>query len=120
MRSAPAREKYAPDLAPKQDSPPMNFVCPVPEEQLLNALARLHDADASPLGPDTRLVGLFRAQDTVVPVWDLHLGMGAAATEEPDTPLGQRLEKALDITEPLTNSERRARAGLTTRRTGAY
>lgn len=93
----------------------LRWIMDTPEEQLLNALARLHAAEESSLGPDTRLVGMFRAQGLVVPVWDLPLGTGAAAIEELAKAFGQRLDKALASTEPLTDSERRARAGLTTR-----
>jgi hypothetical protein len=93
----------------------LRWIMPHPEETLLNALARLHAADASSLGPDTRMVGMFRAQGLVVPVWDLALGMGAAATEEPAAAFGVRLDEALASSAPLTDAERRARAGLTTR-----
>lgn len=93
----------------------LRWIMPYPEEQLLNALARLHAADASSLGADTRLVGMFRALGVVVPVWDLPLGMGAAAVEEPAAAFGARLQEALAATTPLTDAERRARAGLTTR-----
>jgi hypothetical protein len=58
---------------------------------------------------------MFRAQGLVCPVWDLPLGMGAEATEEPAARFGERLAEALAQTSPLTDAERRARAGLTTR-----
>ncbi|MBM3670325.1 MAG: topoisomerase II [Actinobacteria bacterium] len=93
----------------------LRWIMPHPEEKLLDALARLHAADASSLGPDTRVVGMFRAQGLVIPVWDLPLGMGAAATEEPAAAFGARLTEALAASTPLTDAERRARAGLTTR-----
>lgn len=93
----------------------LRWIMPHPEEKLLDALARLHAADASSLGTDTRLVGMFRAQGLVVPVWDLPLGMGAEATEAPAIAFGSRLDEALASSVPLTDAERRARAGLTTR-----
>lgn len=93
----------------------LRWIMDVPEEKLLDALARLHAAEESSLGPDTRLVGMFRAQGLIVPVWDLPLGTGAAAIEEPATAFGNRLTAALAVTEPLSDAERRARAGLTTR-----
>lgn len=93
----------------------LRWIMAYPEEKLLDALARLHAAEASSLGPDTRLVGMFRAQGLIVPVWDLPLGMGAAATEEPAVSFGARLGEALAASAPLTDAERRARAGLTTR-----
>jgi hypothetical protein len=88
---------------------------PTPENDLLNALARLHAAGADDLGPDTRYVGMFRACGVVAPVWDLPLGMGAAAVEEPAAAFGVRLAEALADSSPLTDEQRRARAGLTNR-----
>lgn len=93
----------------------LRWFMPHAEEPLVDALARLHAAQADDLGPDTRLVGMFRAQGLVCPVWDLPLGMGAEATEEPAARFGERLAEALAQTSPLSDAERRARAGLTTR-----
>jgi len=87
----------------------------VPEERLLDALARLDAAGQSSLGEDTRLVGMFRAHGIVVPVWDLPLGFGAAAVEAPAAAFQERLDAALEQTAPLTDAERRARAVLITK-----
>lgn len=93
----------------------LRWVMPHPEEQLLDALARLHAAGASSLGGGTRLVGSFRAHGLTVPVWDLPTGMGAADIEQPAAEFASRLTTALAATEPLTPEERRARGGLTNR-----
>jgi hypothetical protein len=93
----------------------LRWVMPEDEEALLNALARLHAAGEDSLGEGTRFVGMFRAQGLVCPVWDLPLGTGAAAVEEPAKAFGERLAAALADDTPLTNEQRRARAGLTTR-----
>ena len=93
----------------------LRWVMPHEEELLLNALARLQAADATSLGEGTRLVGMFRAQGLGAPVWDLPLGFGAAACEQPAADFATRLANALADTNPLTDAERRARAGLTTR-----
>lgn len=93
----------------------LRWIMSTPENELLNALARLHAADADSIGPDTRLVGMFRAQGLVVPVWDIPLGRGASAIEEPAAAFGVRLQEALAESKPLSDAERRARAGLTTR-----
>ncbi len=93
----------------------LRWIMSTPENELLNALARLHAAGADSIGPDTRLVGMFRAQGLIVPVWDLPLGRGAAAIEEPAAEFGVRLQDALAESKPLSDAERRARAGLTTR-----
>ena len=55
----------------------LRWVMTHPEEQLLDALARLHAAGASSLGEGTRLVGSFRAHGLMVPVWDLPSAMSA-------------------------------------------
>ena len=93
----------------------LRWIMSTPENELLNALARLHAAQEDSIGPDTRLVGMFRAQGLVVPVWDIPLGRGAAAIEEPAAEFVKRLESALKLSKPLSDAERRARSGLTSR-----
>ncbi|NSC22623.1 SEC-C domain-containing protein [Streptomyces albus subsp. chlorinus] len=101
----------------------LRWVMPHPEEQLLDALARLHAAGASSLGEPrgatggdgSRLVGSFRAHGLTVPVWDLPSGMTAEDCEKPAAAFAERLAEALSVTAPLTAEERRARSGLTNR-----
>ncbi|MFI1157312.1 DUF5926 family protein [Streptomyces sioyaensis] len=93
----------------------LRWVTGHPEEQLLDALARLHVAGATSLGEDTRLVGSFRAHGLVVPVWDLPSSMSADDVAEPAAAFAERLAKALATDAPLTPEERRARGGLTNR-----
>ncbi|MGA5354077.1 DUF5926 family protein [Streptomyces thermodiastaticus] len=93
----------------------LRWVMPHPEEQLLDALARLHAAGRSGLGEGTRLVGSFRAHGLTVPVWDLPSGMSAQDMEKPAAEFAERLAEALAVQAPLTTEERRARSGLTNR-----
>ncbi|GHA89086.1 preprotein translocase SecA [Streptomyces thermoviolaceus subsp. thermoviolaceus] len=93
----------------------LRWVMPHPEEQLLDALARLHAAGRSGLGEGTRLVGSFRAHGLTVPVWDLPSGMSAQDVEKPAAEFAERLAEALAVQAPLTTEERRARSGLTNR-----
>ncbi|WP_190023385.1 DUF5926 family protein [Streptomyces hiroshimensis] len=93
----------------------LRWVMTHPEEQLLDALARLHAAGTSSLGDGTRLVGSFRAHGLTVPVWDLPSDMRAEDTEKPAAAFAERLATALADTSPLTGDERRARSGLTSR-----
>lgn len=88
----------------------LRWVMPHPEEQLLDALARLHAAGTSSLGEGTRLVGSFRAHGLMVPVWDLPSAMGAEECEKPAAELAERLAQALASDAPLTAEERRAAA----------
>jgi hypothetical protein len=88
---------------------------PYPEDQLLDALARLQAAGRSSLGKGTRLVGSFRAHGLTVPVWDLPTGVAAEDIEKPAAEFAARLAAALASPEPLTPEQRRARGGLTNR-----
>lgn len=93
----------------------LRWVMPHAEEQLLDALARLHAEGHSALGEDTRLVGSFRAHGLTVPVWDLPTGVTADDVEKPAAEFAERLLAALATDAPLTPAERRARGGLTNR-----
>ena len=85
------------------------------EDLVLDAFARLHAAGADTLVEGSRLIGMFRAHGLAVPVWDLPVGTGAAALEEPATRLATTLDEAMASTTPLTTEERAARAGLASR-----
>ena len=65
--------------------------------------------------PDSRLVGMFRAHGLLVPVWDLEVGTGAEALEEPAAAFRTALDEALADTAPLSSEERAARNGLANR-----
>lgn len=93
----------------------VRWVMPHDEEQLLSALARLHASEVDSLGDETRLVGSFRAHGLLVPVWDLAVGTGAEAVEEPAAAFAERLGNALAESAPLSSDERRARQGLANR-----
>jgi len=93
----------------------LRWVTPHAEEELLDGLARLHAAGAATLGDGTRLVGMFRAHGLVCPVWDLPLGTGADAVEEPAVAFDARLAEAMADRTALTSAQRHARAGLSTR-----
>ena len=88
---------------------------PQPEAELLDALARLHAAGRDQVADDSRLVGMFRAHGLLVPVWDLPVGTGAEALEEPAERFAAALAEALADGSPLTSEERSARAGLANR-----
>jgi len=93
----------------------LRWVMPHPEEKLLTALARLHARGADSLGDGTRLVGSFRAHGLLVPVWDLPVGTGAEALEDPASAFADRLGDALADEGSLSSEERAARAGLANR-----
>ncbi len=93
----------------------LRWVMPEPEGELLDALARLHAAGRDSLIPEGRLVGMFRAHGLLTPVWDLPVGTGAEALEDPAADFRTALDAALADTAPLTSEERSARSGMANR-----
>ena len=93
----------------------LRWVLPYDEDAALSALARLHVAGKDELVAGSRLVGMFRALGLLVPVWDLPLGTGAEALEEPVDAFAAALASALEDTAALSGEERSARAGLANR-----
>jgi hypothetical protein len=90
-------------------------VLPHDEAGLLDALARLHAAGEDAISDGSRLVGMFRANGLVVPVWDLPPRTGAAALEEPAAAFERRLTDALADSADLSSEERDARSTLANR-----
>lgn len=93
----------------------LRWVMPEPEEQLLDALARLHARGADSIAEGSRLVGMFRAHGLLAPVWDLPVGTGAEVLEGPAAEFAAALRQALADETELTAPERAARSGLTNR-----
>jgi hypothetical protein len=93
----------------------LRWVMPEPEDRLLDALARLHAAGADRLVEGSRLVGMFRAHGLLAPVWDLEVGTGAEALEEPAERFAKDLAEAFADTSDLTSEQRAARSGLANR-----
>lgn len=85
---------------------------PYDEDALLDAMARLSAAGELNLGEDTRFAGQFRGHGVLVPVWDVPIDAHPSEFEKPAELMQQRLEKAMAVTEPLNEAERRARAGI--------
>jgi hypothetical protein len=90
----------------------LRWVLPHPEEELLDALARLHAADRSAIVEGSRYVGAFRADGLLVPVWDLAPDVSAADLEEPAADWARLLGESLAERARLTPAELRARAGV--------
>jgi hypothetical protein len=88
---------------------------PYEEDALLDALARLGASEQLTLGEGTKYAGAFRAHGLMVPVWDVPAETPAADWAAPSAAFQERLEAALQLTEPLTSDERRSRAGLLSR-----
>jgi hypothetical protein len=103
---------YWTDVGPKEH---LRWVMPEPEDKLLDALSRLHASGQDVIAPDARLVGMFRAHGLLAPVWDLPVGTGAEAVEEPAAKFRAALDDALADSSDLTTEQRAARSGLANR-----
>jgi uncharacterized protein DUF5926/SEC-C motif-containing protein len=93
----------------------LRWVMPEPEDRLLDALARVHAAGKDELVPGSRLVGMFRAHGLLAPVWDLDVGTGVEALEEPAEQFAASLAEALADESDLSSEQRSARSGLANR-----
>jgi len=93
----------------------LRWVLPFEERTLLDALARLHEVGEDRLVGGARLIGMFRAHGLLVPVWDVPVGTGGAALDEPAAAFAGRLTEVLADDSPLTTEQRAARAGLANR-----
>jgi len=93
----------------------LRWVMPEPEDALLTALARLHVTGDNVIIPDARFVGMFRAHGLLAPVWDLPVGTGAEALEEPAVAFKKLLDETLADDSEITSEVRSARAGLANR-----
>jgi hypothetical protein len=93
----------------------LRWVMPEPEDDLLDAFARLHVAGLDRVVDSARLIGMFRAHGVVAPVWELPAGTGVEGVEDGAAALRTRLDQALASADDLTTEERSARAGLANR-----
>lgn len=93
----------------------LRWVMPQDEEPLLDALARLHAADALRLGEGSKYAGSLRACGRLIVVWDLAVDQPGEHWEQPAASLAERLGNAFAATAPLSSAERRSRSGLTNR-----
>jgi len=103
---------YWTNVGPKEH---LRWVMPEPEDELLDALARLHAAGQDGLVDGSRFVGMFRAHGLLAPVWDVPVGTGPEALEEPAAAFATALAAALADDSDLTTEERSARSGLANR-----
>jgi hypothetical protein len=93
----------------------LRWVMPQDEDPLLDALARLHAADALRLGEGSKYAGSLRACGRLIVVWDLAVDRPGEHWEQPAASLAERLGNAFAASAPLSSDERRSRSGLTNR-----
>ena len=112
VRLSSVQAAYWTDVGTKEH---LRWVMPQPEDELLDALARLHAEGQDGVAEGSRLVGMFRTHGLLAPVWDLPLGTGAAVLEGSAAAFAARLEEALADASPLSMEQRAARSGLANR-----
>ncbi len=123
-----ALEQNRADMVPTEDVPgvpgmywcAMNnnfvrYVTEIEEGKLFTALARLQAAGDAKLGAESKFVGAFRACGIAIPVFQVDPDASAADLASDAKELQGKLLAALEATAPLTDDERRARAGLVSR-----
>lgn len=93
----------------------VRWVCLEEVAELENALARLQGGQQLKLGEGSRFLGIFRALGVLVPVFEVPDGTDAEALTEPAQSLIKAIAKALKEDKPLTDAERRAKAGILSR-----
>ncbi|MFC4553646.1 DUF5926 family protein [Georgenia faecalis] len=93
----------------------LRWARPEAQEDVLDAIARLHARRESALDEGSRFVGAFRSCGILVPVWELAPGTEADELAGPCAQMDARLTAALAETEPLDAEARRARAGIVSR-----
>ncbi len=93
----------------------LRWAWPEPQEDVLDAIARLHARRESELEEGARFIGAFRTSGILVPVWELVPGTEADELTEPCRRFAERLSAALAEEGPLDADARRARAGIVSR-----
>ena len=93
----------------------VRYVTEIEEDPLFTALARLQASGTAKLGENSKFVGAFRACGVAIPVFQVDPEATPADLEAPALALRDQLAKALTNDTPLTDDERRARAGLISR-----
>ena len=93
----------------------VRYVTNTEESRLFTALARLQAAGRARMGEGSRFVGAFRACGLAIPVFELADGVSAADVAADASVFAEALAQALEVTEPLTADERRARQGMVSR-----
>lgn len=93
----------------------VRFVVAEPEDDLFTGLARLQASGQAVMGEGSRFVGAFRACGLGIPVFQVAPELTASDLADPAARLAEALEEALENAEPLTEDEKRARAGMVSR-----
>lgn len=93
----------------------IRWVRPENEDDLFNAIAKVHAAGNLNLGEGSKFAGSFRVHGLLVPVFDLDQDMHAQEWSKPLQVLDEAISQALADSAPLTSEQRRSRDGLRSR-----
>ena len=111
-RLTPVSGVGAPWWVDAGDRAHLRWVRPEDEEDLMNALARVHAAGALTLGEGSRFAGSFRTHGLVVPVFDLDAEAHHEEWYDGLNSFDAALTEALADTSELTAAQRSSRAGI--------
>ncbi|WP_029067762.1 DUF5926 family protein [Jonesia quinghaiensis] len=92
----------------------LRWSMPYSEDQVINAIARLHARRESAIG-DARFLGAFRTCGIVIPVWELARGSEADDIDKDVAAYWPTLKAEIENNEPLDAAQRRAKAGIVSR-----
>ncbi|MEE3852286.1 DUF5926 family protein [Gordonia sp. LSe1-13] len=90
----------------------LRWVRPEPEDEVMNALARLHAAGRLTLGEGSRFAGSFRTHGLLVPVFDLDNELHHQEWQAGLDQFDDWLSEALAVDGDLTTAEVRSRDGI--------
>ena len=93
----------------------IRWVRPEGENELMNALSRLHAAGELHLGEGSKLAGVFRTHGVLVPVWDLDADKDHTAWKSGLEALDKKLAEQLANTAALTADEQKAKQTIVSR-----
>lgn len=93
----------------------LRWVLPQPEDDVVDAFARLEVSGGLEVVPGSRYLGSFRALGLAIPVWDLPESTEVEDVEDPASSFAARLADALAQKAPLSADQRRARSALRAR-----
>ncbi|MBF4554344.1 DUF5926 family protein [Corynebacterium suicordis] len=93
----------------------IRWVRPESENEILNALARVHAAGDLHLGDESKFAGVFRTHGVLVPVWDLDENQDAAHWAAGLEALESKLDAALKNSEALTADEQKSKQTIISR-----
>lgn len=93
----------------------VRYVTNADEDAVFTALAKVQTVNEEILGKQSRFVGAFRACGLTIPVFEVSAEETAQSLAKPAAALQKQLDQALADDTPLSDDQKRIRAGLVSR-----